>query len=214
MINNLVITGSIGSGKSTVLKLFEQQGFEIIDADKMVASLYEHTHPLYHEFAQTLDDWLGSHFSSQNRIDKKWLRDKLSVTENGFKIILDKVTPYIMKDMEHILVTHENASHIIFEIPLLVEAGLHVNFSKILVITCDDEIRQQRIQKRNPELNTMQINHIMNQQINQNEKIKVAHYLLDNSGTEVELQQNFNQVFDEIFSDSEKKQKYSTFKAN
>jgi dephospho-CoA kinase len=214
MIDNLVITGSIGSGKSTVLKLFEEQGFEIIDADKMVASLYDHNHPLYHELAQTLDDWLGSHFSSQNFIDKKWLREKLSVTDNGFKIILDKVTPYIMKDMDYILTTHKNASHIIFEIPLLMEAGLHVHCNQILVITCDDKIREQRIQKRNPELNTMQIQHIMNQQLNQAEKIKFAHYVLDNSGTETELKHNFNLIFQEIFPESLKKQKYSTLKAN
>lgn len=212
MIDNLVITGSIGSGKSTVLKLFEQQGFEIIDADKMVASLYDNSHRSYHQFAQELDQWLGSSFANEISIDKIWLRNKLTQTPDGFQIILHKVTPYIMHDMEYILSTHANASKIIFEIPLLVEAGLQHYFSHILVITCDDDIRAQRIAQRNKNLNSEQIAHIMSQQISQNEKIKIAHYVLDNSGTEDSLKEKFSEIFQQITKKSIKTFVTNSFK--
>jgi dephospho-CoA kinase len=212
MIDNLVITGSMGSGKSTVLKLFEQQGFEIIDADKMVASLYDNSHRYYHQFAQELDQWLGSSFVNDKCIDKIWLRNKLTQTPDGFQIILHKVTPYIMHDMKHLLATHANASKIIFEVPLLVEAGLQHYFSNILVITCDDNIRTQRIAQRNKNLDSEQIAYIMSQQISQNEKIKIAHYVLDNSGTENTLREKFQKIFQQITKENIKTLATNSFK--
>ena len=44
----LALTGNIGSGKSTVLQLFEELGFTCFNADKMVHHMFKNEHKYYH----------------------------------------------------------------------------------------------------------------------------------------------------------------------
>jgi len=62
----IIITGGICTGKSTVCKIFEKNGYEIIDADKI-------THRLLDENKESIGKLFGRKYIKNNKIDRKGL---------------------------------------------------------------------------------------------------------------------------------------------
>jgi dephospho-CoA kinase len=178
IINALAITGGMGTGKSTVLKFFKENGYTVYDADQLVNQLFRHTHPAYLSIAQPFDEWLGTNFMKLEGIDKKYLRPFLEKNENGFSKALSIVTPFVQQYMEEL---DRPTEKIIFEVPLLFEAHMEKNFSHIMLITCNMEERIKRIKIRQPHLSIEQIKQTIHSQKTDQEKIPYSNYILDNS---------------------------------
>ena len=87
---------------------------------------------------------------------------------------------------------------VIYEAPLLIEAGIPKELNGILLITCDPAIQQRRILERDRSLTPELVGKIMNSQLSQNEKIKKSKWIIDNSFDlskfESELTQWFNRI--------------------
>jgi len=195
----LAVTGGIGSGKSKVLSLLQEQGFTVIDADKLVAELYHASSPYYEPYAQRLDAWLGTHFAQDSQINKKELRHILNETVNGFEKIMLLAKPFVEQLMFEKSLEYSDRK-LVFEVPLLVEAGMHQSFSHVMVVVCDKEIRMQRIAQRNPDLSVSEIEKLINVQSPDSDKIKIADYVINNSGTEEMLQSQVSQACHELES--------------
>ena len=69
MQNNYILTGSIASGKSSVLKIIAEEGYNTISADNIVKELYEDE-----EFLKSFKKEIGEKFFT---IDKKLDKDSL-----------------------------------------------------------------------------------------------------------------------------------------
>lgn len=194
MIDNIIaITGGMGTGKSTVLNLFEKNGFIVVNSDKEVVSLFESSYERYREVAQDFDNWLGTDFVNKNEIDKKTLRTYLETTPNGFRQSLEIVKPYISEKLQ-ILADIHSGEKIVFEIPLLFEAQMEGNYKNILVVTAPMNVRLERIQLRQPHLSIEQIKQTIDSQLAESYKTSKANFLLNNSGTMMELENQFNQL--------------------
>lgn len=188
----LVITGGIGSGKSSVLKLFKEVGYHIINADDIAHKLLYKESPYYNEYAEKLDLWLGTNYREQDGIDRTELRNLLNKTLNGFEIISKIVEPFIINAMNDDYQTAiEKNKKVVFEVPLLIEANLTYLFKDVLVITCDINKRKERVKKRDSFLTDKDIEHRIALQSSDEEKIKVATYVIDNSGSDDDLKNNF-----------------------
>lgn len=192
MIENiLAITGGMGTGKSTVLDLFEKNGFIVVNSDKEVVSLFSNEYENYHALAQEFDNWLGTDFAQQPAIDKKKLRGYLETTPNGFPISLEIVKPYITAKLSKFAEEYYGQK-VVFEIPLLFEAKMESSYKNILLITAPMDIRIQRIQLRQNHLSVEQIQQTIDSQIPQEEKVKKATFILDNSSSLIDLENKFN----------------------
>lgn len=194
MFNGLVITGGIGSGKSTVLKLFEDKGFTVISADKVAHSLLKSDSPYFKSLVQELDNWLGTQFIQQSEITRAELRTYLNTTPNGFQIVAKMAKPYILKGMSDIYL-HCDKHKTVFEVPLLIEENMTHLFSKTLVVMCDINIRKERIRLRDPHFSEEEIEHRINIQANDQQRLEVADYIIDNSKDERALEIEFEQFF-------------------
>ena len=192
MIDNvLVISGGMGTGKSTVLNLFEKNGFIIVNSDNEVSNLFKSDYSNYKQLAKDFDDWLGTDFQNKNEIDKKILRPYLEKADNGFAKALLIVKPYISDRLLDLSTQHENQK-IVFEIPLLFEAGMDINYKNILVVTAPLETRIERIKLRQPHLSEAQILQTINSQLNGEIKVKKATYVINNDSTLLKLEEEFN----------------------
>lgn len=198
MINNvLVITGGMGTGKSTVLDLFEKNGFMVLNSDKEVSFLFTEEYEHYHTLAKKFDNWLGTDFSHKKLIDKKILRPYLENRSDGFSKSLELVKPYITDHL--IKVAEENkGKKIVFEIPLLFEAHMESYYKNILLITSTMDIRIERIKLRQPHLSIEQIKQTIDSQIPQEEKINKSTFIIDNSGSLSDLENKFNSLLPEF----------------
>lgn len=139
----LGITGSIGMGKSTVSKMFEQSGVPVWEADREVEKLYrtggEAIEPLRKAFG---DDILGL-----DGIDKGKLKKKLLNHHDQKKKLEAIVHPLVRKKMEEFKAQCINQKHklVALEVPLLLESGLQDKVDYVVVVSAPEEFQEKRV---------------------------------------------------------------------
>ncbi len=142
----LGITGSIGMGKSTVSRMFEQSGVPVWEADHEVEKLYqtggEAVEPLRKAFG---DDILGP-----DGINKEKLKEKLQDHNDQKKKLEAIVHPLVRKKMEEFKGQCINQKHklVALEIPLLLESGLQDKVDYVVVVSAPEEFQEKRVMER------------------------------------------------------------------
>lgn len=182
-MTNIVLTGSIGTGKSTILKIFEEFGARIWSADEVVKDLYQNDVELfafiYKNFPQTI---------LQNKVNFPLLRNHLQRAPMDLKKLEDIIHPKVSQSRERFLEDDNFVN--ICEIPLYFETGRKGNFDKIIVIIASLETQKQRVLERGT-MNLQQFQIIMDKQLPSAEKVKYADYVID---TDNELAKTRNDV--------------------
>ena len=145
-IYKIGITGSIGSGKSTVTRLISESGIRVIDADKISRNITSSDEIVLHELAKAFgEDIINSDGSLERRklasIAFSNEKNKAQLTT----IVTDRVKD-IMWEMVAELETVEKL--VVMDIPLLFESGLIECFDEVWVVVADKDIRYQRAHKR------------------------------------------------------------------
>lgn len=176
------IVGNIASGKSTVENELMQKGFKVFDTDKLSHSILENSKD---EVIQEFDgfDIVENGEISRAKLGKIVFNNK-NLKEKLENIIYPKLKDKILKIFD------ENSSEkfVFISIPLLFEVGWQNLFDKILFVKTDDEIRLNRLMKRNSYSKDEAMARIL-AQIPQEEKIKKSDFIICNNGT-LEMLQN------------------------
>lgn len=167
------ITGSIASGKSTVLKAFKDLGVPVFSADTAVAELYEGE-------AVAPVEALFPGVTQHGRVDRALLSKKLGEDPSGFKRLEALVHPLVRARIAQFLNTAEAQGHAlaVVEVPLLFESGHDYGFDAIAVTFVDDAIQRERALAR-PGMSVEKLNTILARQTPQAEKKRRATYLFD-----------------------------------
>lgn len=144
----LGITGSSGSGKSSVCKIIKKiYNTEIIDADKIVKELQDNKTIYYDKIVEMF----GQEILLDNGfINRKMLAEKI-FTDKIAKEKLDKLTfKYVIDEIKNRIETlrKANLSYIIVDAPTLIEANMIEMFDKIIAVTAEEDIKLNRICKR------------------------------------------------------------------
>ena len=143
------LTGGIATGKSTVADLFRRFGAAVIDADQLARDVVQHGKPAWREIVKCF----GKRVLLPDRtIDRPALgsivfrnRRKLRRLE---RIIHPRVAREQQRRARRIARRTPNAI-IIYEVPLLFEAGVNTRVDKIIVVTADRETQVARLKQRN-----------------------------------------------------------------
>ncbi|MDR1684756.1 MAG: dephospho-CoA kinase [Elusimicrobiota bacterium] len=123
------LTGAVGSGKSAALKMFEALGAQTISADALAAEFFEQNKSQIAAKFNTRDKAQIAGEVFKNPAAKQWLQEMLH------PLILERARQIIDKTDKKIIV---------FEAPLLVEAGLINAFDFTLCIYADYNLRERR----------------------------------------------------------------------
>jgi len=174
------ITGSFGSGKTTVANMFRKHGFRVINADKLYHGIYNKD--------KTLKDKIKKEFGTINRTQLK----EIVFNDNKKLKKLNNIThPIIIKAIKKQINKIKNKK-IVIDIPLLFESKLEKMFNKIIVVKCSKKEQIKRILKKK-KYNKKEINQIIKSQMPLKEKIKRADFVVDN-GTIKETQKQINSI--------------------
>ena len=176
----LGLTGNIGCGKSSLSNIFKENNIEIIDADIISRQIFEDKALLEDVFIHFGEDIKNSDGS----LDRKAL-GRIVFNDDNKLIELNNLTH--PKIRNKILDKIENAKYhnqkiVVVDAALLIEGGYLTIIHKLLVVNCNKEIQIKRIQGRDNCTKEEAISRI-NSQISQEEKVKYADYIIDNSGT-------------------------------
>jgi dephospho-CoA kinase len=177
------ITGSIATGKSTVLKAFADLGVPVFSADTAVAELYEGE-------AVAPVEALFPGVTHDGRIDRALLSKKLGEDPAGFKRLEAVVHPLVRARIAQFLDTAEAHGHAlaVVEVPLLFESGHDYGFDAIAVTFVDEAIQRERALAR-PGMSVEKLNTILARQTPQAEKKRRATYLFDTGSSVAQTQQ-------------------------
>lgn len=167
------LTGSIATGKSTVLQAFAALGVPVFSADAAVAELYAGA-------AVAPVEALFPDVTVGGRVDRDLLSQRLAADPAGFARLEAVVHPLVRDRIARFLAEAEASGQAlaVVEVPLLFESGHEYGFDAIAVTWVDDAIQRQRALAR-PALNVEKLDTILARQLPQAEKKARATYLFD-----------------------------------
>jgi dephospho-CoA kinase len=187
------LTGSIGTGKSTVAKIFEKLGAYVIDADKVVHQLFENE-DVKEEIVSTFGK---SILDNQGKIDKKKLaqiiftdKEKKKKLEN---ILHPKVRQKIQEFIEDVYKKDKNAV-VVAEIPLLIETGMYKNYDKVLVVYAPKDLQLKRLLEKG--FSEDEAKRRINSQMDIEEKLKYADIIIENTSSLKELEEKVKDIYE------------------
>ncbi len=134
------ITGGIGSGKTTICKIFETLGINCYYADNKAKNIINQK-----EVSDKILSYFGDIIYYNGTLNKIKLRDIVFNNPEKLDILNNIIHPYVFKDFENWLNLQNNSKYILIESAIIYSTGLWKKLDKIIYIYCNDIIRKQRI---------------------------------------------------------------------
>jgi dephospho-CoA kinase len=197
----LGLTGGIAAGKSAVGEMLVAQGAHLIQADAISHQLMQPGEPVYQEVVRAFGPAILNPDRTVNRARLAEAAfgsgDKPSRIQELNKI----VHPVVVKQQDewmHTIGRRDSKAIAIVEAALILEAGAAKQFDRLLVVTCRPEQRIERWAARtNVDMETarQEVTRRMAAQLLDEEKIKAADYVIDNSGSLEETRVQVSALF-------------------
>ncbi|MAD94620.1 MAG: dephospho-CoA kinase [Rhodobacteraceae bacterium] len=168
----LGLTGSIGMGKSTTAKMFEEAGIPVWDADAKVHELYTGDTPVVQQIANMFPDAVEN-----KTVNRETLKDLISKDKSVLKILEKIVQPVIAVSRNNFIASANN-DIVVIDHPLLLESRSDSYCDAILVVNVDAETQRNRVLSRGSmDAGTLDV--IIDKQIPNAEKCKRADYIIE-----------------------------------
>ncbi len=196
------LTGSIGTGKSTVSKIFQKLGAYVIDADKVVHRLLQDK-KVKEEIKQVFGNDI---FDSSGNIDRKKLAKIIFNNPEMKKKLEEILHPKVRQQIEHFIkevYEKDKNAVIIAEIPLLIETGLYKNYDKVIVVYAPKDLQLKRL--LNKGFSEEEALSRINSQMDIEEKLKYADIVIENTGSLKELEEKVKKVYEKLKQEAEEK---------
>lgn len=142
----LGITGSSGSGKTTVSELIGKKYLsKIINADKVVKEMSVPGT----EYMKKIEEKFGKDILLENGfLNKKMLADKIYHNKQDLEILNELTFKYVVDEIKRRVAFSQNVDYIVIDAPLLIESGLDKLCDYIISVIADENIKIKRICQR------------------------------------------------------------------
>ncbi len=205
------LTGGIASGKSVVGKMLIDLGAHLVEADRIAHSLMQPGEPVFNEVVRHFGREILDPDGNINRGKLAELAFGPPGTPQQSSRIAELnriVHPAVIRSQEEwmdaIGSRHPDAVAVV-EAALLIEAGAAKRFDRLIVVTCKTEQRAERFaarQKIDLEAARREVSRRMAAQLPDDEKVKIADFVIDNSGTMELTRQQVQEVWQKLCSSS------------
>ena len=176
-MKKIAITGNIASGKSTVENFIKEKGYEIFDADEICHFAMLNDNEITQQIKETFKN--TNVFDKDGHIDRKKLGE-IVFADNNAKTLLENILhPYVKEQLNKFFAQNNDKDFVFASIPLLFEANMENIVDKIILVCADEKIRLERLIKRN-NFSEEHAYARIKAQMPQEEKIKLANYIIFN----------------------------------
>ena len=190
------ITGSIGSGKSTVATLVGEMGFPVIRADEvsrqMTSKGSKGLDQIEKHFGQSL-------ISDDGELDRAALSKLVFGNTAELKILEGILHPLIQAHVRNWREDQEQKGYSMafYDIPLLFENKLQSNFDSVICVVADEEHILERVKSRSG-LAEDEIRKRLSHQVPVAEKVKQSDHVIENNGSMEELKTKVKDLLAEL----------------
>ena len=201
------LTGGIASGKSVVGEMFIGLGAHLVEADRIAHSLMQPGEAVYNEVVRHFGGGILNADGSVNRGKLAEMAFGPPGTDPASSRIAELnriVHPAVIRSQEEWMqaIGLQNPDGVaVVEAALLIEAGAAKRFDRLIVVTCKTEQRAERFaarQKIDLESARQEVSRRMAAQLPDEEKIRVADYVIDNSGSLDATRQQVQEVWQNL----------------
>ena len=159
------ITGSIGTGKTTIAKIFALFNIPIFDADREIKIILEKK-----EVIQKLKN-IWPLVVKETCIDKLKLREIIFSNSDQKKKLEKLLYPYLEIELNKFEENNYRENILVYDVPLIYETKSEKKYDKILLAHCDIKVQRERVLTRD-KISDSLFKKIVNSQLSFNDKIK------------------------------------------
>jgi dephospho-CoA kinase len=173
----LGLTGSIGMGKSTVARMFADEGVPVFDADSAVHRLQGPEGALVAE--------IEAHFpgtTGPGGVNRGALAERVLGEPAALRRLEALIHPAVARERETFLADHEAAPLVVLDIPLLFEAGGSEKVDRIAVVSAPAEVQRKRVLARDG-MTEEKFERILAHQLPDSDKRARADFVIDTGGS-------------------------------
>ena len=179
------ITGGIGSGKSLICRIFSTMNIPIYEADSRAKYLINQDIPLKNSIKNLLGD---NAYTPTDEYNRSWVASQIFNNPDLLKQLNSLVHPCVHKDSHNWVKKYSKFPFLLYEAALMRAAGDNNMFDKVVVVSAPIDLRIKRIQTRDKR-SEQEIKAIIAQQITDEERLKIADYIIENDDKKSVLNQ-------------------------
>ncbi|MBP1594884.1 MAG: Dephospho-CoA kinase [Acidobacteria bacterium] len=194
------LTGNIASGKSHASGVFAELGAHVIDADIIAHELFLPGTPTYAKVAQAF----GPEVLAPDRtIDRKILGDIIFHDKEKRLLLNALVHPDVRAELMRRAFALEKLPFdgiLIIDAALMVESGFYKMMDRLIVVRCDPDLQLARIMNRGA-ISAAEARLRISAQLPVEDKIRIAHYVIDTSGTYARTREQIEKIYRELIQE-------------
>ena len=179
------VTGGIGSGKTTVCRIFEQFGIPVYYADERAKLLMVENRDLIAKVKQFFGD---EAYLPDGSLNRRWIGGIVFQDQKKLEALNSNVHPAVIEDGEKWHEQQSNVPYTIKESALLFDIGSQIFYDKTVVVFAPKEIRLQRSMLRDS-LKREAVEARMAMQMDDEKKAQLADYVIINDGEKMLIPQ-------------------------
>lgn len=178
------ITGGIGSGKSTVCKVFELLGVPVYYADLRARSLTNENPTI----VKSLKELFGEDIYRDNIFDKKRAGSIVFKNKKILQQINSIIHPVVRDDYEQWVANSKQYSIVIKEVAILYESNLQIGFDKVITVCASNELKIRRVAVRDG-LSRYEIVDRINNQWSDEKKAELSDFIIKSDDRQLVIPQ-------------------------
>ena len=179
----IAVTGNMGCGKTTICQMMENEGIPVYYSDSRAKQLMNQNESLM----RSIKDRFGEESYHDGLLNRKWIASIVFDDATALNDLNNLVHPVVQKDYLN-WVSQQTKDIVAYESAILIEHGNQGNFDAVILVQCPENIRFERIQKRDG-LTLAEVQARTRFQWPEEEKIKYADHLIENITHEQAKQQ-------------------------
>ena len=179
------VTGGIGSGKSTICKIFEVLGCKTYYADDRAKWIMEHNA----EVINAVKVLFGNEAYQEAKLNRKWIAERAFKDDSLLGRLNDIVHPAVKSDFIKWVSQNQDSKVLCKEAALLFENGSYKELDTCILVVSDVETRVDRVLARDKHRDEEGVRDIIRKQMSDEEKMPLADFVIGNNGDESVIKQ-------------------------
>lgn len=185
------LTGGIGSGKSEVSRRLAAHGALVIDADQIAREVVE---PGTSGLDEVVAEFGTDVLTPEGELDRSRLGEIVFADQERLERLNGIVHPRVGERTEELMEQAPPDAVVVYDVPLLVENELQAMYDVVVVVDTPEDVQIQRVMT-NRDMPEEQARARVRAQATRERRRAVADIVIDNSGTETELDTHVSEVW-------------------